>query len=165
MREPSLSAVQERSSRREAALRCNYPQGDRPKNAQCGSAHAIDSPLVLALHTGSSIPAELRCVEYSLVPWTIVVWRLRAAADGTPYLLTILWSPAPACRALPIRRLRFSIWVREKFSHSPAISLPRWRTRQFGHLSGSGAHIAYGLACERNGRPQSWESRSWRRSH
>ena len=63
LREPSLSAVQERSSRREAALRCSYPQGGRPKNAQHGSAHAIDNPLVLALYSGSSFPAELRCVQ------------------------------------------------------------------------------------------------------
>ena len=66
------------------------------------------------------LPFQVSSEAYSMVPWTIAIWRFGVSAGGTPCLLTILRSLASAWRVLPIRRRRFSLRVSVESSQIPS---------------------------------------------
>ena len=63
-RKPGLLVVEKGPGGREAALCCDDAAWYWSEGAQRGSAHPVDVRLVLLLDPPSSVPGELRCVEY-----------------------------------------------------------------------------------------------------
>ena len=62
-------------------------------------------------------PFQVSSAAYNIVPWTMAVWRVRAAAGGTPCVLRSL---ASTCLALPSLLRRFSTRVSDESSQMPS---------------------------------------------